>query len=58
MNSSQKLLLYLVAICFMQAPIYVNKEIVLADAIRISHGMGTLQSTKSVYDVTLDRYAC
>ena len=40
----------------MQAPIYVNKQIVLADAIRIGYGMGRVRDTKSTYDVSLDRY--
>lgn len=40
----------------MQAPIYVNKQIVLADAIRISYGTGRVRDTKPIYDVLLDRY--
>ncbi|XP_010550488.1 PREDICTED: bifunctional nuclease 1-like [Tarenaya hassleriana] len=36
-----------------QAPIYVNKEIVLADAIRIGYG-GRPQSTRPIFDVILD----
>lgn len=40
----------------MQAPIYVNKQIVLADAIRIGYGMGRVRDKKSTYDVSLDRY--
>ncbi|XP_010557505.1 PREDICTED: bifunctional nuclease 2 isoform X2 [Tarenaya hassleriana] len=36
-----------------QAPIYVNKEIVLTDAIRIGYG-GRSQSTKPIFDVILD----
>lgn len=38
----------------MQAPIYVNKQIVLADAIRISYGTGRVRDTKPIYDVLLD----
>ncbi|GAV78580.1 DNase-RNase domain-containing protein [Cephalotus follicularis] len=37
-----------------KAPIYVSKQIVLADAIRIGYGMGRARDTKSIYDVTLD----
>ncbi|OMO83441.1 hypothetical protein COLO4_22501 [Corchorus olitorius] len=37
-----------------KAPIYVNKQIVLADAIRIGYGMGRVRDTKSTYDVSLD----
>ncbi|KAI5684028.1 hypothetical protein M9H77_05256 [Catharanthus roseus] len=37
-----------------KAPIYVNKQIVLADATKILHGM---KKKKSVYDVTLDSAA-
>ncbi|KAA3474518.1 bifunctional nuclease 2-like isoform X2 [Gossypium australe] len=46
-------------ICFpcMQAPIYVNKQIVLADAIRIGYGMGRVRDKKSTYDVSLDSAA-
>ncbi|XVF18099.1 hypothetical protein REPUB_Repub10bG0182400 [Reevesia pubescens] len=40
-----------------KAPIYVNKEIVLADAIRIGHGIGRVRDTKSTYDVFLDSAA-
>ncbi|CAN8277724.1 unnamed protein product [Cochlearia groenlandica] len=36
-----------------QAPIYVNKAIVLEDAIRIGYG-GRPQSTKPIFDVILD----
>lgn len=43
-------------ICFWQAPIYVNKQIVVTDAIRFSYGMGRARNTKSTYDVSLDRY--
>lgn len=39
-----------------KAPIYVNKQIVLADATRISFGMGTM-SNRSGYDVSLDSAA-
>ncbi|XP_030485934.2 bifunctional nuclease 2 [Cannabis sativa] len=37
-----------------KAPIYVNKHIVVTDAIRISYGMGRVRDTKSIYDVSLD----
>ncbi|XVF59854.1 hypothetical protein PTKIN_Ptkin07bG0308900 [Pterospermum kingtungense] len=40
-----------------KAPIYVNKQIVLADAIRIGHGMGRVRDTKTTYDVLLDSAA-
>ncbi|CAI9111010.1 OLC1v1011141C1 [Oldenlandia corymbosa var. corymbosa] len=39
-----------------KAPIYVNKQIVLADATRISYGLGRM-SNKTVYDVSLDSAA-
>lgn len=39
----------------MQAPIFVNKQIVLADAKRIVHGMDRSSRVKSTYDVLLDR---
>lgn len=42
----------------LQVPIYVNKQIILTDAIRIVYGMGRARDTKSVYDVVLDRYYC
>ncbi|XP_048444314.1 bifunctional nuclease 2 isoform X2 [Pyrus x bretschneideri] len=37
-----------------KAPIYINKQIVLTDAVRISYGMGRVRDTKSCYDVSLD----
>lgn len=40
----------------MQAPIYVSKQIVLTDAIKLNYGMGRVRNTKSTYDVLLDRY--
>ncbi|XP_016676324.2 bifunctional nuclease 2 isoform X1 [Gossypium hirsutum] len=40
-----------------KAPIYVNKQIVLADAIRIGYGMGRVLDKKSTYDVSLDSAA-
>lgn len=40
-----------------KAPIYVNKQIVVTDAIRISYGMGRVRDTKSNYDVSLDSAA-
>ncbi|BBH08071.1 Wound-responsive family protein [Prunus dulcis] len=40
-----------------KVPIYVNKQIVLTDAVRISYGMGRVRDTKSAYDVSLDSAA-
>ncbi|XP_021819503.1 bifunctional nuclease 2 isoform X3 [Prunus avium] len=40
-----------------KVPIYVNKRIVLTDAVRISYGMGRVRDTKSAYDVSLDSAA-
>ncbi|XVF62249.1 hypothetical protein PTKIN_Ptkin08bG0202000 [Pterospermum kingtungense] len=40
-----------------KAPIYVNKQIVLTDAIRIGFEMGRVRDTKSAYDVSLDSAA-
>ncbi|XP_059454314.1 bifunctional nuclease 2-like [Corylus avellana] len=43
-----------------KAPIYVSRQIVLTDAIRIGYGMGGIRntkSTKSTYDVSLDSAA-
>lgn len=40
-----------------KVPIYVNKQIILTDAIRIVYGMGRARDTKSVYDVVLDSAA-
>lgn len=40
----------------LQVPIYVNKQIILTDAIRIVYGMGRVRDSKSTYDVVLDRY--
>ena len=40
----------------MQAPIYVSKEIVFTDAIRLGYGMGRVHNKKAIYDVLLDRY--
>ncbi|KAJ0040471.1 hypothetical protein Pint_28590 [Pistacia integerrima] len=37
-----------------KAPIYVSKEIVLADAIRIGYGTGRGRDAKPTYDVYLD----
>ncbi|KAF7829012.1 bifunctional nuclease 2 isoform X1 [Senna tora] len=37
-----------------KAPIYVSKQVVLSDAIRIGYGMGRVRNTKSSYDVLLD----
>lgn len=38
-----------------QAPIYVNKTIVLEDAIKIGYG-GRPKSTKPIFNVILDRF--
>lgn len=46
----------LMEICFQQAPIYVNKQIVMTDAIKISFATGRVRDSKSTYDVSLDRY--
>lgn len=40
----------------MQAPIYISKQIVLTDAIRIGYGVGRGRNSKPIYDVSLDRY--
>lgn len=40
----------------MQAPIYVNKEIVRRDAIEIIRGRWRGDNAKTIYDVSLDRY--
>ncbi|XP_024181621.1 bifunctional nuclease 2 isoform X3 [Rosa chinensis] len=40
-----------------KAPIYVNKQIVLKDAVRLSYGMGRMRDMKSTYDVSLDSAA-
>ncbi|CAB4318246.1 unnamed protein product [Prunus armeniaca] len=40
-----------------KVPIYVNKQIVSTDAVRISYGMGRVRDTKSAYDVSLDSAA-
>ncbi|KAI5438666.1 hypothetical protein KIW84_024409 [Lathyrus oleraceus] len=37
-----------------KAPIYVSKEIVFTDAIRLGYGMGRVQNKKTIYDVLLD----
>ncbi|CAJ2646683.1 bifunctional nuclease 2 isoform X2 [Trifolium pratense] len=37
-----------------KAPIYVSKEIVFTDAIRLGYGMGRVQNKKAIYDVLLD----
>lgn len=39
----------------MQAPIYVSKQIVLKDAVKIGYGMARVRDTKPTYDVYLDR---
>ncbi|XP_050241641.1 uncharacterized protein LOC126690502 isoform X2 [Quercus robur] len=40
-----------------QAPIFVSRQIVLEDAIKIGYGMGRTRDTKSTYDVSLDSAA-
>ncbi|KAF5462932.1 hypothetical protein F2P56_018895 [Juglans regia] len=40
-----------------KAPIYVSREIVLTDAIRIGYGMGRMRDAKPTYDVSLDSAA-
>ncbi|KAK8472068.1 hypothetical protein PHAVU_002G103800 [Phaseolus vulgaris] len=37
-----------------KAPIYVSKQIVFTDAIRIGYGMGRVRNKKAIYDVLLD----
>lgn len=37
-----------------KAPIYVNKQIVLTDAIRIAYRTGRIHDTRAIYDVLLD----
>ncbi|XP_057492422.1 bifunctional nuclease 2-like [Actinidia eriantha] len=38
----------------MQALIYVNKQILLTDGIKLAYGMGRIRDAKSIYDVSLD----
>ncbi|KAJ8764327.1 hypothetical protein K2173_006067 [Erythroxylum novogranatense] len=40
-----------------KAPIYINKQIVISDAIRIGYGMGRARGSKPAYDVLLDSAA-
>ncbi|GKV44134.1 hypothetical protein SLEP1_g51349 [Rubroshorea leprosula] len=40
-----------------KAPIYVNKKIILSDAVRIAYGMGRVRDRKPTYDVSLDSAA-
>ncbi|KAK6922541.1 UVR domain [Dillenia turbinata] len=40
-----------------KVPIYVSKQIVFTDAIRIGYGTGRVRETKSCYDVSLDSAA-
>uniref|UniRef100_A0A2P2J9R7 Uncharacterized protein MANES_02G110900 n=1 Tax=Rhizophora mucronata TaxID=61149 RepID=A0A2P2J9R7_RHIMU len=40
-----------------KVPIYVNKQIVLTDAIKIGYGMGRGHGSKPTYDVSLDSAA-
>lgn len=37
-------------------PVYVNKQIVLTDAMKIGYGSDRTHDAKPVYDVTIDRY--
>lgn len=37
-----------------KAPIYVSKEIVFTDAIRLGYGMSRVHNKKAIYDVLLD----
>ncbi|XP_061346091.1 bifunctional nuclease 2 isoform X2 [Gastrolobium bilobum] len=37
-----------------KAPIYVSKQIVFTDAIRLGYGMGRVPNKKAIYDVLLD----
>ncbi|CAN0918905.1 Bifunctional nuclease 2 [Linum grandiflorum] len=39
-----------------KAPIYVRRQIVISDAIKIGHGMGRPRDSRPAYDVSLDRY--
>uniref|UniRef100_A0A7N2MFS4 BFN domain-containing protein n=1 Tax=Quercus lobata TaxID=97700 RepID=A0A7N2MFS4_QUELO len=36
-----------------KAPIFVSRQIILEDAIKIGYGMGRTRDTKSTYDVSL-----
>lgn len=40
----------------MQAAIYIHKQIVISDAIRIGYATGRMRNMKPTYDVSLDRY--
>lgn len=40
-----------------KAPIYISKQIVLTDAIRIGYGVGRVRNSKPIYDVSLDSAA-
>uniref|UniRef100_A0A6N2N6H8 BFN domain-containing protein n=1 Tax=Salix viminalis TaxID=40686 RepID=A0A6N2N6H8_SALVM len=40
-----------------KAPIYISKQIVLTDAIRIGYGVGRARNSKPIYDVFLDSAA-
>ncbi|PKI74436.1 hypothetical protein CRG98_005200 [Punica granatum] len=40
-----------------QVPVYVNKQIVLTDAIRIGYGADRSRDARPVYDVSLDSAA-
>ncbi|RVW51644.1 Bifunctional nuclease 2 [Vitis vinifera] len=59
-NPKEKAMHFWIELCnllCLQVPIYVNKQIILTDAIRIIYGMGRARDTKSVYDVVLDSAA-
>lgn len=45
-----------VDIFIQQVPIYVNKQIVLTDAVKIVYGSRRGTDSKIAYDVYLDRY--
>lgn len=47
--------IYLLFQMLMQAPIYVSRDIVLKDAIKIVYGTWRGNCVKTVYDVSLDR---
>ena len=40
----------------MRAPIYVNKQILLTDGIKLAYGMDRMRDAKSIYDASLDGY--
>ncbi|KAM4118534.1 hypothetical protein ACB094_02G210400 [Castanea mollissima] len=48
---------YFARLYFSKAPIFVSRQIVLEDAIKIGYGMGRTRDTKCTYDVSLDSAA-